>query len=114
MITISNFKKKHQVLKVYSFSLCFLYVFTFIVLFQQRCQKTTTINGMEQVLPEIRTDGSKHISVTGEGLAIVHLQDDVSQLCFIIQGFKLLENGAGVQGVYPIIARACRCSILYL
>lgn len=69
---------------------------------------------MEQVLPEVRTDGSKHVSVTGEGLAIVHLQDDVSQLCFIIQGFKLLENSAGMQGVYPIIACACRSPILYL
>lgn len=71
-------------------------------------------NNMECGLPEVRADGSEHISVTGEGLAIVHLQDDVGQLRFVIQGFKLLENGAGVQGVYPVVACACRSPILYL
>lgn len=69
---------------------------------------------LEQVLPEVRADGSKHISVTREGPAMVHLHNDVCQLRFIIQGFKLLEDGAGVQGVYTVVACACRSPVLYL
>lgn len=71
-------------------------------------------SGAAHVVPEVRTDGGEHISVTGESLAVVHLQGDVGQLRFVIQGFELLEDGAGVQGVYPVIARARRSPILYL
>lgn len=85
-----------------------------VVLSQKRCRTTTETNRTEHALPEIRTDGSEHISVTGEGLAVVHLHDDVGQLRFVVQGFELLENGAGVQGVYPVIACACRSPILNL
>lgn len=42
--------------------------------------------------PEVRTDGSEDISVTRECFAMVHFHDDVSQLSFVVQGFKLLED----------------------
>lgn len=49
-----------------------------------------------QVLPEVRADGSKDISVTRECLPMVHFHDNVSQLSFVVQGFKLLEDVTGM------------------
>lgn len=68
----------------------------------------------KSIIPEIWTDGCKNVSVTGEGLAIVHLHDNVGQLGFIVQSFELLENGAGMHSVYAVVGRARGGPILYL
>jgi len=49
-----------------------------------------------RVLPEVRADGSEDISVTRKCLPMVHFYDNVSQLSFVVQGFKLLEDVTGM------------------
>lgn len=51
-------------------------------------------------VPEIRTDCSKNIPMTGECFPMIHFHHDVCQLSFIIHGLQLLENTTGMEGVH--------------
>lgn len=66
------------------------------------------------VLPKIWADCSKNIPVARESLAMVHFHNNICELCFIIQGFELLKNVAGVHSIYPVEVGGRRCPILYL
>ena len=65
-------------------------------------------------LPKVRADCCKDISVTWKCLAMVHLNDNVCELCFIIQGFELLEDVTGMNGINPTVGCVRRSHILYL
>ncbi|TNN39192.1 hypothetical protein EYF80_050647 [Liparis tanakae] len=62
----------------------------------------------------VRADCREDVPVAGEGHAVVHLHHDVGELRFVVQDFELLEDGAGVDRVYPVEVGAWRRPILYL
>lgn len=65
-------------------------------------------------LPKIWADCSKNISVAWESLAMVHFYNDVCELCFIVQGFELLQDVTSMNSIYPIVVGDWKRSILYL
>lgn len=72
------------------------------------------LHDCNQFVPKIGADCGKDIPVTREGLAVVHFYDDVCELSFIVQSFKLLKDIAGVYGIYPVVVGAWRRPILNL
>lgn len=45
---------------------------------------------------------------------MIHFYDDVSELCFIVQGLELLKDVAGVYCIYAVVVGTWRRPILYL
>lgn len=72
------------------------------------------IYALKFFVPKVWTDGCKNIPVAGESLAVVNFYDNICQLCFIVQGFELLKDVAGVHSIYPVVVGGWRRPILYL
>lgn len=54
------------------------------------------------IIPEVRADCSKNVSMTGKGFPVIHFHYNVCQLSLIVHCFELLKNTARMEGVHGI------------
>ena len=54
------------------------------------------------IIPEVRADCSKNVSMTGKCFPVIHFHYNVCQLSFIVHCFELLKNTASMEGVHGI------------
>lgn len=62
----------------------------------------TSIEVSTNIIPEIRADCSKNVSMTGKCFPVIHFHYNVCQLSFIVHCFELLKNTASMEGVHGI------------
>lgn len=55
------------------------------------------------IIPEVRADCSKNVSMTGKCFPVIHFHYNVCQLSFIVHYFELLKNTASMEGVHGIV-----------